>query len=405
MNIAYYTQNLRDLFWVKPIWEQTSGTFCSELAETGRLFAEHDPTIPFRLIAARDKPTVGRAAGGGGLAIKRKTIRLRLTQVARELRPDVIVTTSNHRHAIRRDAMGWLRQGFTTFPRVKQVQAFHGVSSKNVKFNHWMAEYDLLLLPGRRERDKFAAMGVLDHVRHELIGHPKSDRVLRGELTRAVARAHFGLPDLPTVLYAPTHGALSSFYQWGLDICRAVPEDCNLIVKPHPSLIMTVGAEGAGSGMLSAVADYLRQRAGSPSGASGGTGEATRARTVWLPHDPDVVLSMAAADVLVTDYSSVAEEFLVFDRPLVFADHLASASGRDLAQRDKGDWEGIFSCGTVVTEPQILREAIDCNLRCPEKHRAVRATLREYIFENLDGHCAERAAAAIRAIASGETSR
>jgi CDP-glycerol glycerophosphotransferase (TagB/SpsB family) len=352
--------------------------------------------VPFRQIKAHDKLTLGRAAGGSGLTIKRKTIRLRLAQVAREMKPDVIVTTSNHRHAIRRDLPGWLRQGFTTFPRVKQVQAFHGVSSKNVKFNPWMVEYDLLLLPGRRERDKFASMGVLDHVRHEMIGHPKSDRVLRGELTRSVARTHFGLPDLPTVLYAPTHGALSSFYKWGLAICQAVPEECNLIVKPHPSLLITVGAEGVGGEMLGAVTDYLRQRTGAP----GGPGEPKRAGTVWLPHDPDVVLSMAAADVLVTDYSSVAEEFLVFDRPLVFADHLASATGRDQAQRDKGDWEGIFSSGTVVTEPGMLREAITRNLQCPETHSDIRRTLREYIFENLDGHCAERAAAAIRQIAS-----
>src|SRR5690606_4237870 len=139
-------------------------------------------------------------------------------------------------------------------------QAFHGVSSKNVKFNPWMAEYDLLLLPGKRERDKFAAMGVLDRVRHALIGHPKADRVLRGELTKAKARALYDLPDRPTVLYAPTHGALSSFFAWGLEICRAVPPDCNLIVKPHPSLITTINAETAGRETIAAMREYLQQR-------------------------------------------------------------------------------------------------------------------------------------------------
>jgi hypothetical protein len=209
MRAVYYTQNLRDLLWVQPIWQETGGTFCSELNETARRVHDFDASLPFDLLPTPDKLTIGRAAGSGRISLKRKTVRLRLAQVARQLKPDVIITTSNHRHAIRRDVRGALTQGFSTFPRVKQVQAFHGVSSKNVKFNPWMIEYDLLLLPGRRERDKFAAMGVLDKVEHALVGHPKADRVLRRELTRGAARAALGLQDRPTVLYAPTHGALS----------------------------------------------------------------------------------------------------------------------------------------------------------------------------------------------------
>ncbi|MCS6858741.1 MAG: CDP-glycerol glycerophosphotransferase family protein [Abditibacteriales bacterium] len=381
MTVAYYTQHLRDLYWVKPIWEVTGGIFCSELAETGRLMQQHEPALPFRHIPTGIKLTLGRAAGEGSVRVKRKSVRLQLAQVARALKPDVIVTTSNHRHAIRRDFWGWLRQGFTTFPQVKQVQAFHGVSSKNVKFNPWMAEYDLLLLPGYRERDKFAELGILRHVRHALIGHPKADRVLRGELTREVARARLGLPDRPTVLYAPTHGALSSFYRWGLAVCGAVPDGCNLIVKPHPSLVTTIAAEGTGGAMLTAVTDYLRQRGG-----------------VWLPHDPDAMQAMAAADVLITDYSSVAEEYLIFDRPLVFADHLAHAMGRDRAHRDRGDWAGIFACGTVVTEKGALAEAISFSLEHPDAHGAARRAMRDYVFAYLDGRCAERAAEAIASL-------
>jgi hypothetical protein len=381
MNVAYYTQHLRDYLWVEPIWELTGGTFCSELREAPALFAENAPEAPFRALQTRRRWTIGRAIGNRRLRLKNKASRLMLAQVARELRPDVIVTTSNHRHAIRRDFWGSLSQGFSTFPRVKQVQAFHGVSSKNVKFNPWMAEYDLLLLPGKRERDKFAALGVLDKVQHALIGHPKADRVLRGELTVAKARALYGLPDRPTILYAPTHGALSSFFAWGLEICRAVPPGCNLIVKPHPSLITTINAETAGRETIAAVQEYLQQRGG-----------------LWLPLEPDVMLPMAAADVLVTDYSSVAEEFLVFDRPLIFADHLATATGRDRAQRDKGDWDELFASGLRLTESGEVRAALERSLKRPQEYTSQRHKLRDFVFENLDGHSAARAAAAIRAL-------
>ncbi len=379
MTITYYTQNLRDLFWVKPIWEETGGAFCSELEETGRQFAEYDAALPFTHIATARKWTIGRGVESGRYQLKTKTVRLRLAQIARRLRPDVIVTTSNHRHAIRRDVWGRLSQGGKTYPRVKQVQAFHGVSSKNVKFNPWMAEYDLLLLPGRRERDKFAELGILDRVPHALIGHPKADRVLRGEMPQATARAALGLPDRPTVLYAPTHGALSSLPRWGLEICCAVPDGCNLIVKPHPSLLVTLRAERAGQKLLEEMTTLLQRRG-----------------ALWLPHEPDVMPAMAASDVLVTDYSSVAEEYLVFDRPLIFADHLAEATGRDRAQRDKGDWDALFATGTRVTQAGALREATEHALNHTDEYAAARRQMRNYVFENLDGYCAARAAAAIR---------
>jgi hypothetical protein len=381
MNAVYYTQHLRDYLWVEPIWEETGGTFCSELREAPALFAEGAPDAPFVSLKTRRRWTLGRAIGDRRVHFKNKASRLMLAQVACELHPDVIVTTSNHRHAIRRDFWGGVGQGFRTYPGVKQVQAFHGVSSKNVKFNPWMAEYDLLLLPGKRERDKFAAMGVLDKVQHALIGHPKADRVLRGELTTSRARAHYGIADRPTVLYAPTHGALSSFFAWGLEICKAVPAGCNLIVKPHPSLVTTVNAETAGRETLAAVQEFLQERGG-----------------LWLPCEPDVMLPMAASDLLITDYSSVAEEYLVFDRPLIFADHLATATGRDRAQRDKGDWAELFIAGTQLTESGALSAALTRALEQPQEYAPQRRRLRDFVFENLDGQCAQRAAAAMRAL-------
>lgn len=368
MKVVYYAQHVRDYFWVQPIWQETGGTFCSELPEIAPLFAQYAPGVPFELLKTPRRLTIGRAIGNRKLTIKNKAQRLQLGQIAREMEPDVVVTTSNHRHAMPKNASR----------RVKQVQAFHGVSSKNVKFNPWMSDFDLLLLPGKRERDKFAALGVLDATRYALIGHPKSDRVLRGELTRETARAQYNLPDAPTVLYAPTHGALSSFFSWGLQICRSVPADWNLLVKPHPVLATTAAAEGAGGEVIAQVKNYLQQRG-----------------ALWLPLEPDVVPLMAAADVLITDYSSVAEEFLVFNRPLIFADHLANATGRDRQQRDKGDWDELFAVGERVTDMAAMPAAISGVLQRPDEQGSARVKLRDFVFENLDGHCAARAAKAI----------
>ena len=389
MNVVYYTQNLRDLLWVLPLWQQSGGTFCSELPETAQLVREYDYSLPFVQLATRAKLTIGRNVATGKLAVKRKQQRLEIEQIARELRPDVVVSTSNHRHALSRERRAQLAKSDDYWQRFQQVQAFHGVSSKGVKFNSWMRDFDLLLLPGRREKLRFEQLfredRVLDVAQNApqmaMIGHPKADRFLRGEITRESARQQLGLDDKTTVLYAPTHGALSSFFAWGERLIDAIPTSCNLIVKPHPSLATTAHNEGA-SGDLARIQKSLQNRG-----------------ALWLPHEPDVMPLMAASDVLITDYSSVAEEWLIFDKPMIFADHLATASGRDRAQRDKGDWSGIFSCGHVVTQIDDMTMAIAAALEATSSTRdgfaSARRRLRDEVFENLDGQSARRAVDAI----------
>jgi CDP-glycerol glycerophosphotransferase (TagB/SpsB family) len=154
-------------------------------------------------------------------------------------------------------------------------------------------------------------------------------------------------------------------------------------LKPHPSLLVTIASDKAGAETVARVEEFVKQRGG-----------------LWLPFEPDVMPAMAASDLMITDYSSVAEEYLVFNRPLIFADHLAGSEGRDRAQRDKGDWDGIFGCGHVVTDPAEFSSAIENALRHPCEYSHQRETLRDYVFENLDGHCAQRAADAIRSLAT-----
>src|SRR4028119_1669677 len=76
MRAVSYTQNLRDLLWVQPIWQETSGTFCSELSETARHVHDFDATLPFELLPTPDKLTIGGAAGSGRISLNRTTPRV-----------------------------------------------------------------------------------------------------------------------------------------------------------------------------------------------------------------------------------------------------------------------------------------------------------------------------------------
>jgi CDP-glycerol glycerophosphotransferase (TagB/SpsB family) len=103
---------------------------------------------------------------------------------------------------------------------------------------------------------------------------------------------------------------------------------------------------------------------------------------------------MVAADVLITDFSSAAEEFLVFNKPLVFANHL-SPNGYHLT---RGEWDEIHSCGQVVTQKEELQRALGNALNRPQDYEAQRIKMRDYVYFQVDGHAAERAAQALRGL-------
>jgi hypothetical protein len=378
MKIAYYAANLQGLTWVKPVHDITGGVLCTDREATAEQAKREFPDAEIRFFEPGTKWSARRARNERGGLISKRIDHVPLARIARELKPDVIVTTANFPHYIRRKGIAAWRQG-STFPHVKQVQMFHGISSKHNKFQKFMANYDLLLFVGERDKARFEKLGVLDRTQWQLIGLPRSDRIARGELNHDETLRELQLDaGKKTVLYAPTHGSLSSFFSWGQAICEAVPSDCNLIVKPHPLIGRTVTSGSSSDEMWARVQAFIE----------------ARGNAVFLSSQADIQKLMVAADVLVTDFSSAAEEFLIFNRPLVFANHLADG-GYHLG---RGEWDEIHAVGEVVTQTARLGGAIADALSTPEKFQAQREKMRDFVFYRVDGHAAERAAAAIREI-------
>jgi CDP-Glycerol:Poly(glycerophosphate) glycerophosphotransferase len=381
VTIAYYAANIQGLTWVKPIHDLTGGVLCTDREATSEQARREFPGAEVRYFDPGSKWSVRLARGDRRGLAARRADHIPLARIARELQPDVIVTTANFPHYIRRRGWGALRQG-GAYPNVKQAQIFHGISSKNNKFRRFMANYDLLLFVGERDKQRFDRIGVTAKARWKLIGLPRSDRIARGEIERTAVLRELGLDTAkPTVLYAPTHGSLSSFFPWGPEICRAVGPNCNLIVKPHPLIARAVQSADAEDAAWTAVQAYV----------------AERSNAVFLPGQADIQQLMVAADVLVTDFSSAAEEFLMLNRPLVFANHLAG-SGYHLT---RGEWDEIHSCGAVVMETRNLQGAIARALEHPEEFEPQRTRMRDHVFYQVDGHAAERAANALRELCNG----
>lgn len=261
-------------------------------------------------------------------------------------------------------------------PRSKlRVHVFHGVSFRNHGVHSNALQYDLALLAGPYMRRRFEAEGLItpaNAARFPVIGMPKLDALVDGSIDRAAVLAELGLdPARRTVLWAPTWSKkVSSLERWGKDVAIALcSTGQNVIAKLHDNSL------------------DLR-KAGRDWRAELGSVDLPNFR---LATQADVVPLLAAADVLVSDASSVANEFALLDRPILFLD-IDQLESKLKAKADLETWGR--RAGDVVPGPADLAAAIERALDRPERHSEVRRALARDLFHD-PGHATDRAVGAI----------
>jgi CDP-glycerol glycerophosphotransferase (TagB/SpsB family) len=184
---------------------------------------------------------------------------------------------------------------------------FHGVAGKwsrtydrpVTSMRHW----DRLFFINRRRRDNFVRAGAVDadSPAIRLVGMPKTDCLVDGSLRRDDVLAAYGLdPARPTVLYAPTWTPYSSLNAVGEALVRALAAaGVRVIVKLHENSRDLRHVNSGGVDWFARLAPIL-----TPAGGH-------------LVQGGDASPWMVAADVMITDHSSVGFEYLLRDRPLV----------------------------------------------------------------------------------------
>jgi len=284
--------------------------------------------------------------------------RAELQQRFSELRPEAIIQPDYSK--------AYLNVNFET----AHIQVFHGTSDKSYGYSAKVREYDLLLLPGDRAYRTMAAASLLTEDNYVIVGYPKTDRVFNGEFNREETVKSLGLdPALPTVLYAPTWQDSkfnTSLPKYGAEVLSQLPEGYNLIVKLHPN---TKRYDRRNYRMVETLANQ-------------------NPRIKLLGYEYDVIPTMAGADLLIADISSVSHEFLCFDRPFVFLDPRPFPFGK------RKTW--VWRCGPVVKRRGHVWATVKEALARPEAYAEERRSAREEVFYKPDGHAAERAAEAIR---------
>ena len=195
--------------------------------------------------------------------------------------------------------------------RTKRIHMFHGVAGKYgldapVSIAPVVASFDRLMFPNRDRLLRYAEAGLIDLDGPEaaLVGYPKVDCLVDGSLDREAIQQSLGLdPGLPTVLYAPTWSPYSSLHSIGTEVMFGLGRlGVNVIVKLHDR---SYDQGDRASGGVDWRARLER---------------VSRGQHLHVAQDADASPYLFAADLLVTDHSSVGFEFMLLDRPIVAID-------------------------------------------------------------------------------------
>jgi hypothetical protein len=257
---------------------------------------------------------------------------------------------------------------WTKLPRgARRVQTFHGVAGKFRTVydspSKSMRGWDRLFFINSLRLQNFIETGAIDASSPaiRLIGMPRLDCLVDGSLQRNKILESLDIdPERKTVLYAPTWSKYSSVASMGEDIVKRLGSaGYTVIVKLHDR-------SRQGDDYHSGGADWGQRLL--PVLKSVGGVLATGANS--SPY-------LAAADILITDHSSVGFEYLLLDRPLVRI-HIP-----ELLERT--DIEPIYvrlltEASISVSNIEQLEMAVEKSLTAPTENARFRKEVADKMF-------------------------
>lgn len=224
-------------------------------------------------------------------------------------------------------------------------------------------------------------------------GYSKSDSLLSGKYNRTEVLNDLKLdPQLKTVLYAPSWDEGLSLRSFGEEVIENIlkAENINLIVKLHP--ISYCPEDGPSYLFYTGGINWIEKLKKFESNKN-------------FRHIPanDIDPILAASDVMVTDLSSVALEFIMLDKPVIYIDcpeffektlkKTYSNFGDTTAEYVRNDPKANAGrhVGLVVNELRELKNAVERSLKSPDEFSSKRKKFAERLSYN-PGRAANAAA-------------
>lgn len=237
--------------------------------------------------------------------------------------------------------------------------------------NSGYRKYTKVSVTSDQVRPCFAEAFDIPKERVQAIGSPRTDMFFDSErIEAAQRRVYHDFPQLKgkkIVLIAPTYrgrkveDACYDFEKLDFErLCRSLGSDYHIVTKWHPALYNNIK-----SGIVSDPVKGLGDRVTDASGYG------------------DINDLLTAADVLVTDYSSVIFEWSLLDKPIVYfvydIDQYKDSRGLYFDFED-------YVYGTCVRDGSLLAQAIEESGMQVEKRDA----FNQKFMSSCDGHSTER---------------
>lgn len=257
-----------------------------------------------------------------------------------------------------------------------KVQIFHNVSLQNYSVSSKALFFDKLFLAGPYIREKFISTGILeeDDPRLEAIGMPKCDCLLNETFNAQEIKGRLNLREgLPTVIYAPirSYSSGSSLDLVGEGIIQALSQlNINFLIKLHDRSLKKWWKK--------VTIDWPQKLCQL---------EAERPNVRFI-RDYSVYPYLFISDILVSDISSVTQEFCLLDRPIIFYDipHLVEYADKKERERWGGEQSDLRvwgrQSGWVVKDVKGLIEAIHEAQQDPQRHSPIRKEFVRRFFYN-----------------------
>jgi CDP-Glycerol:Poly(glycerophosphate) glycerophosphotransferase len=234
------------------------------------------------------------------------------------------------------------------------IEMFHGLSFRNRAVRTERVSYDRYFVLGPYQHRRLLQRDVIhdDASQGVPVGFPKTDPLINGSLDRQATLAGLGLSgDRPVVLYAPTGAHYNSLETFGEELVRrlAASDEVDLLVKPHDHAKADI--------------DWFDRLA------------PLETDHVRLLRVADAIPALHAADLLVSDASSIANEYLLLDRPVVFLDvpELLAAAADEDDRLDLHTWGrkgGLVATG-VDDALRAIREGLSDPLAQSDTRQAI----------------------------------
>jgi len=258
----------------------------------------------------------------------------------------------------------------------KWVDVWHGLAFVHTERGKMLRNYDLGFVTSeffKRYYSKEGGEKVAKIIK--ITGYPRNDPLMDGRWSREELEKELGIfsKGCKNILYAPTWGhkfkkkvfpweSTSNFLRQIEEFCEKY--NCNFLIRMHPNW-------------------YLRN----PNEMKQIENEAKYAeRIVHVPHSKyeDVQPLLYVSDVLITDWSSIANDYLLLNRPIIFLETTFPVEKFVLGPEDRA--------GYIVKNKEEFFEKLSEAITKPNLFQQKRKKIIKKLYKYTDGNSSKRCA-------------